>query len=215
MSNEARSTDAESQTLDGRTSRTWADDHAGPLRTAVRIPSGRTLKGVEYGPALSVRDTAGARLAWVRAPGGSWWIAAEADGLEEASDGQTVEALRIAEPHGMGAWVTAWHVFVEDSSRYAFDGPLTGSGWLQVDTPEDAQYLGHWLHPDRLRVVAYVEGDLYSYSAADVAGLADLLSELRRIYGAAHIDPGLTAGTRERLEAMGLGPYCWPTPKGA
>jgi len=51
--------------------------------------------------------------------------------------------------------------------RYYFDFKkcTRKNGWAQVDTEQDAHYYGTWANPVSLKVISYVEGDIYEVTA--------------------------------------------------
>ena len=52
--------------------------------------------------------------------------------------------------------------FLCDTDRYFFDFKACSpeKGFSQVDTEQDASYLGHWANPFEFKFVSYCEGDL-------------------------------------------------------
>lgn len=65
-----------------------------------------------------------------------------------------------------------------DTTRYEFDFKLCSytHGWAQLDTTADASYYGNWVHPDKLQIVSYVEGDVTVTTCDDDA---EFVRELR------------------------------------
>lgn len=93
------------------------------------------------------------------------------------------------------------------ASRYLYDfGKCSyANGWFQVDTPQDAEYFGTWIHPEKLLHFNYCEGDTTLVEFESAAEMAKYLEEGRDWNeGELWIDPGLSADGRARLEAAGL-----------
>lgn len=65
-------------------------------------------------------------------------------------------------------------------NRYYFDFEVCTAalGWAQVDTRNDASYLGHWANPARLEIVAFIEGDIIR---TECESAEEFVSELRRM----------------------------------
>jgi hypothetical protein len=199
---------------DELTEEEWESSGVGHFLVGARLPEGaRPVAGLEYGSELQAADPDGRSLRWVRLPGGPWLIAAEAGHPgEELSDAGLLDMLRASSARALervgrnlSGWCVVWRTFdAGGDGRMFWDLLLLGRGWHQVDTPEDASYLGHWVHVEHRQLVAYVEGDVYRYSAADVEGLRELLGDLRRMYGGAQIDAYTEA---ERVAAAGLGEF--------
>ena len=84
-----------------------------------------------------------------------------------------------------------------DTSRYEFDFKLCSfkQGWAQLDTTEDASYYGNWVHPNKLMLVSYAEGDVTVTTCEDDA---EFIRELRTA-----ID-----WHRERGSYLGIDPMC-------
>ena len=98
----------------------------------------------------------------------------------------------------------------EATSRYVFDFAICPSsdGWAQVDTAEDAWCYGMWVHPERLQLVTYAEGDvsIETYAegegfAAAIRARAERLIDRRQWKG---IDPGWGECARDAWRALEL-----------
>lgn len=160
---------------------------------------------------------------WARVNGGVWVVALDADptipgtsapnpdwnGDPEAVRAglalDAAEAARTRTDPGPLYVLRRWHEAGGDRYRFDFETCTYANGWAQIDTADDAAYLGHWLHLDALRMVSYVEGDVSIAWAPDAENLAELIREMRPYYGWVKIDPGLEPGARDRLEAAGFG----------
>ena len=98
------------------------------------------------------------------------------------------------------------------ADRYAYDfGPCSiKNGFAQVDTEQDASYYGTWANAERLIIVAYVEGDVYT-TKCDTP--EEFSSELRAIkhwnekngWKFKGIDPGLGETIKQQFVGLGLG----------
>ncbi len=66
--------------------------------------------------------------------------------------------------------------------RYLFDLNLSGE-WDQFDTENDASYFGVWVNKSQLRLLSFVEGDLYLTLCADPAGYDAEISDLCSCFG--------------------------------
>ena len=83
------------------------------------------------------------------------------------------------------------HQLLSGMDRYTYDWQLTSKkGWAQLDTPEDASYLGHWANPDRLMVVAFVEGDEYVTTCDTREEWEQTIREIGECYGSVKADAG-------------------------
>lgn len=102
--------------------------------------------------------------------------------------------------------------FIENCDRYVFDfGPCSPkNGFAQIDTEEDASYYGNWVNPTTLKIVSYVEGDVYIHKAETPE---ELVAELRKIkashdergYKFKGIDDMMDDAIRDALVAIGAG----------
>jgi hypothetical protein len=102
--------------------------------------------------------------------------------------------------------------FISDLGRYYFDftACTTKKGYAQVDTCQDASYFGMWANPDKLVIVAYIEGDIITKEAANEREFVDELLYTKkwnedngfRFLG---IDPGFNEELKQRFVNIGLG----------
>lgn len=55
------------------------------------------------------------------------------------------------------------------ADRYTFDHALPPRGWQQWDTKDDASYFGIWVHPTKLKIFTFAEGDttLQEFTTSD------------------------------------------------
>jgi hypothetical protein len=67
--------------------------------------------------------------------------------------------------------------------RYVFDWNLDRGAWEQLDTENDASFFGIWINKAELRILSFVEGDVYLTLCTDAdsydAEVAELCSSLR------------------------------------
>jgi len=83
------------------------------------------------------------------------------------------------------------HEFVGSIDRYSYDWQLISkNGWAQLDTPEDAHYLGYWGNPSKLAIVAYVEGDQYITKCDTREEWEAEILNLGTMYGSVRADAG-------------------------
>ena len=88
--------------------------------------------------------------------------------------------------------------------RYLFDFNLSGE-WDQFDTENDASYFGVWVNKSKLRLLSFVEGDLYLTLCADAAAYDAEISDRCSSYGRSPIyvavsDDQITAGYQVRSQ---------------
>ena len=62
--------------------------------------------------------------------------------------------------------------------RYHFDFNLDLGIWEQLDTENDASYFGVWINKTELRILSFVEGDLYLTLCPDPVSYDAEVSEL-------------------------------------
>lgn len=74
--------------------------------------------------------------------------------------------------------------FLFHADRYLFDFNLDTDEWEQFDTENDASYFGIWLNKSKLRIVEYVEGDLFFTQCDDAAGYDAEIAALCAFHGA-------------------------------
>lgn len=84
-----------------------------------------------------------------------------------------------------------------NSNRYEFDFKLChfNNGWAQLDTTEDAPYYGNWVHPNKLMLVSYAEGDMTVTTCDDDSEFVALLRTT-------------IEGFRKRGTYLGIDPMC-------
>ena len=62
---------------------------------------------------------------------------------------------------------TLRETFLMEGERYLFDFNMDLGRWLQIDTENDASYLGYWANPTARRTLSYIEGDVYLIECVD------------------------------------------------
>ena len=100
----------------------------------------------------------------------------------------------------------------EPADRYKYDfGPCSiKNGFAQIDTQQDASYYGQWASPDKLMIVAYIEGDVIIQTTDNQE---EFVSEIRKIKSwhdnqgcwFLGIDPGLGDTLANKFKSIGLG----------
>lgn len=60
--------------------------------------------------------------------------------------------------------------FLVEADRYLFDFNLNLGEWDQFDTDSDASYFGTWINKEKLRILQYVEGDVFFTQCEDAEG---------------------------------------------
>ena len=97
------------------------------------------------------------------------------------------------------------------SDRYSFDfGACSyANGFAQIDTKQDASYLGAWCSLATRTIISFCEGDVTTTVCETDAEFAEQLRELARWnaeagYGPMKIDPGLSDGLRQAFENLGV-----------
>jgi len=77
--------------------------------------------------------------------------------------------------------------FLANADRYVFDFNecTPESGWLQVDTMEDAPYFGVWVHPEKRETLSFIEGDVIRVFCADDASYNAEIADICECYQAA------------------------------
>jgi hypothetical protein len=100
--------------------------------------------------------------------------------------------------------------FRPDLNRYHFDNSECNparTDFCQIDTWQDASYFGIWADPVGLRVVKFIESEVYRHEfeteAAFCEKIRSVLKHNRRGEGHASIDP---YGNRDDWHALGFGP---------
>jgi len=73
----------------------------------------------------------------------------------------------------------------QDVDRYHFDFGECSSklGWKQWDTDQDASYYGVWVHPEKLQVMTYAEGDVSLLTCDDREKFREELKRMADFYG--------------------------------
>lgn len=101
------------------------------------------------------------------------------------------------------------------TDRYEFDFKLCtpAKGWAQVDTSQDAHYLGAWANPTTLQIISYCEGDINTVTAENEAQfVAELRSAKTWNLEAGYtynIDP-MNDDIEAKFRAMGAGDLLHP-----
>jgi hypothetical protein len=106
--------------------------------------------------------------------------------------------------------VLGYDEFRPDLDRYHFDfsecNPAQ-TDFCQIDTWQDASYYGIWANPVELRIVKFIESEVYrdefDSEAAFTKAVRSTLEHNRRGEGHASIDPH---GNRGDWERLGFGP---------
>ncbi len=99
----------------------------------------------------------------------------------------------------------------EEADRYLYDWGLcnTAHGFAQVDTSEDASYLGHWICPEKRLLFSYIEGDCVTEECDTDAEFVEAVRESvawHRSYDSfLGVDPMGSEAIEARLRDMGLG----------
>lgn len=98
------------------------------------------------------------------------------------------------------------------SDRYVFDFELCtpNDGWAQVDTGQDASYYGTWTNPFDLRIISYVEGDVYENKAESVQEFVEEIKSIKdwneeHGHGFKGIDAMCRDNIINRFKEIGLG----------
>lgn len=99
------------------------------------------------------------------------------------------------------------HDFIMDGERYTYDnGECSPSNdYAQMDTTQDAWYYGQWTNPFELKIVAYMEGDLYREEYESLEEYVDALKKLFTYDHMIAIDPMLNSKVKKRFVEIGLG----------
>ena len=99
--------------------------------------------------------------------------------------------------------------FLSDGARYQFDfGECSyQNGYCQLDSTEDAWYYGHWSNPDELKIVGYIEGDVYRHQFDNLEELIEWLQEFKDSGYFKGIDPGLDPKMAHKFFNLGLNEY--------
>jgi hypothetical protein len=117
------------------------------------------------------------------------------------------------------ATTTRNHILNADRYQFDFGACSAGNGWAQLDTTRDASYYGTWVHPTRLLIFGYCEGDTTLTTCDDEE---DFKTELRRVVDGLKeagsfkgIDPGLKPERAAAFCRLGFGdclhdcPWYW------
>lgn len=99
-------------------------------------------------------------------------------------------------------------------NRYYFDfGQCApGTGYVQIDSVQDASWYGQWCNPDERRIIIYCEHDL---TVIDCDTDEEFVGEMRKLqqqavrheWGAT-IDTGFDTALRQRFSELGLDDMC-------
>ena len=97
------------------------------------------------------------------------------------------------------------------SDRYSFDtGPCScAKGFAQIDTKQDAPWLGSWVAPSRRTIVSFCEGDVTTTVCETDEEFVGQLREVARWndeagYGPMKIDAVSHDELRQAFETLGL-----------
>jgi len=74
--------------------------------------------------------------------------------------------------------------FFESIDRYTFDLKLCSAskGYAQLDTSEDASYLGNWINFKEFKIVSYCEGDITIETCENKEEFKELLKKTVDFY---------------------------------
>lgn len=75
--------------------------------------------------------------------------------------------------------------FIHDATRYQFDANLLPEGFRQWDTEQDASYFGVWVHPERMVIITFAEGDFIRQEADNRDEFRAELARMVEVYGPA------------------------------
>jgi len=69
--------------------------------------------------------------------------------------------------------------------RYYFDFHkcTKKDGWIQYDTSQDAHYFGIWVHPKKMEIVTYAEGDVSVVKCKDKESFKAEIKYMNEFYG--------------------------------
>ncbi len=85
--------------------------------------------------------------------------------LEHAEEVRTRHGNRVRETLLLG-------------DRYLFDSNFDTGRWSQLDTEHDASYFGTWCNKSQLRILQFIEGELYLTLCQDAASFDAELASL-------------------------------------
>lgn len=77
---------------------------------------------------------------------------------------------------------------IADANRYQFDGNLIGQGYAQIDSEQDAWYFGTWLHPKKLHMITYAEGDVIAHQFESAEEFIGFIVSRKEMIGYEQID---------------------------
>jgi len=74
--------------------------------------------------------------------------------------------------------------FSNNSDRYIFDFNFCSmrKGWCQIDTKNDASYFGNWVHPGKLEIITFAEGDVTNIILDNIKELKDEIVKMEKFY---------------------------------
>ncbi len=77
--------------------------------------------------------------------------------------------------------------FTINGDRYRFDfrDCTKENGWLQYDTSQDAWYFGVWVHPEKMEIVTYAEGDITRVKCDTKKSFKAEIKSMNEFYGEA------------------------------
>ncbi len=70
-----------------------------------------------------------------------------------------------------------------DRYRFDFKDCTRKDGWLQYDTEQDAWYFGVWVHPEKMEIVTYAEGDITRVKCETRELFKAEIKEMNEFYG--------------------------------
>jgi len=70
-----------------------------------------------------------------------------------------------------------------DRYKYDFDMCSKENGWIQYDTDQDAWYFGVWVHPGKMQVFTYAEGDTTLVTCKSLDSYKAELANMAEFYG--------------------------------
>ena len=75
--------------------------------------------------------------------------------------------------------------FVGERNRYYYDLSecKPEDGWSQFHTTDDAHYFGIWIHPERLEILTYAEGDEIRITCPTPESFQAELDHMSAFYG--------------------------------
>lgn len=70
-------------------------------------------------------------------------------------------------------------------TRYSFDFKMCSykDGWKQYDTTEDGPHFGIWVHPGKLKIVTFCEGDIILITCKNEQTYHEEIQKMNEFYG--------------------------------